>query len=107
MQIHHLIPARRPDLAIINKKKIKRENLSFSGYYCRNRLKSENERKQKRDWYIDLGIERGKLWNMEVKVISVDSFATVPNSLVKLKSWKSEEGRRPPKLQHYLDSSEY
>ena len=67
IQSHHLIPARRPNLVIIERKR-KRKNRT-----CRivdfavsadHRVKIKENRK--RDKYLDLARELKKLWNMRI-----------------------------------------
>ena len=63
-----LILARRPDPVIINwkrKKKKKEENSSNSGLCHPGRQQSENQRKQKRDKYLDLARELKKAMEYE------------------------------------------
>ena len=71
-------------------------------------LPGENQRKQK--WYLDL--TRKKIWYTGVTVITI-VFHALERSLkagkTNWKNWKSEEGLRPSKPQHYdewLESSE-
>ena len=61
IQTDHLIPARRPDLIIINNKK---ENLQN----CRLCFPGEPHKKkcEKKDKYLDFAGEFKKLWNMKV-----------------------------------------
>ena len=42
IQTDHLIPARRPDLVLIKKKR-----MSSRGFFCSSRLLSENKKKRK------------------------------------------------------------
>ena len=44
IQTDYLIPVRRPDLVIINKKKV---NLLYCGLYCPGDTQTENQRKKK------------------------------------------------------------
>ncbi len=72
IQTDHLIPARRPDLIIINKKN---ENLHII------KLKEC----EKKDKYLDLVRELKKLWNMQVTIIPIviGAFGTVTKGLLK------------------------
>ena len=61
IQTDHLIPARRPDLIIINKKKIcKIVDFAVPADHRINLKESE-----KKDKYLDLARELKKLWNMK------------------------------------------
>ena len=63
IQTDHLIPARRPDLIIINKKKRICKIVDFA-VPADHRIKlKESEKKNK---YLDLARELKKLWNMKV-----------------------------------------
>ena len=64
-QTDPLIPARRPDLIIINKKK-KRESAKLSTLLSRRTTERENE-----DKYLDLARELKKLWNMKVTIVPI------------------------------------
>ena len=80
----HPIPARRPDLVLINKKKKKeKRTCQLVDFPANHRVKmKENE---KMDKYLDLARELKKLWNMKVNVIPivVGALEIVPNSLEK------------------------
>ena len=94
IQTDHLIPARRPDLVIINKKKKKkkkRRKEKKKERTCRivdfavlvnNRMKIKESKK--RDKILDLARERKKQLNQKVTVIPVVIGAprTVPKGLV-------------------------
>ena len=78
----HLIQVRRPDLELIYKKKKKKkekENLPSSGFWCF----TVKKKSKKRDKYLDLARDLGKLWNMKVPVIPIDvgAFGTIPKGL--------------------------
>ena len=63
-----LIPARRPNLVLINKKEITCQLVDFA-VPADDRVKlKENEKMNK---YLDLSRELKKLWNMKVKVIPI------------------------------------
>ena len=80
----HLIPARRPDLIIINDKKKKTtcKIIDFAvPAYHRIKLKEC----EKKDKYLDLARELKKLWNMQVTIIPIviGAFGTVTKGLLK------------------------
>ena len=78
---HHLIPARRPNLIIINKKgTFKIVNLAVPADH-RIKLKEP----EKKDKYLDLARELKKLWNMQVTIIPIviGAFGTVTKGLLK------------------------
>ena len=62
----HLIPARRPDLIIINKRKKQKES-------------------EKKDKYLDLARELKKLWNMKVTIVPIviGALGTMTKGLLK------------------------
>ena len=76
IQTDHLIPARRLDLIIINKK---RESAKLADYGI-NLKESE-----KKDKYLDLAREIKKLWNMKVTIVPivVGALGTVNEGLLK------------------------
>ena len=80
----HLIPARRPDLIIINKKKKKRtcKIVDFS-VPADHRIKLKEC--EKRDKHLDLAKELKTLWNMQVKIIPIviGAFGKVTKGLLK------------------------
>ena len=82
MQTDHLIPARRPDLLIINKKK---ENLQNSRLFCPGWPQSKTERMWKEGPGPDLAWELKKLWNVLVTIIPIviGAFGTVTKGLHK------------------------
>ena len=84
IQTDHLIPVKRPDLVIINKRK-KLENLLDSELCRHGRSQSENKRKRKKRQYLDLARELKKLWNMKVTVILtiISALWTISKGLVK------------------------
>ena len=77
IQTDHLIPARRPDLIIINKKKENLQNCRL----CRINLKES----EKKDNYLDLARELKKLWNMKVMIVPIviGALGTITNGLLK------------------------
>ena len=82
IQTDHLIPARRPDLIIINNKKKKRickiVDFAVLAHHRINLKESE-----KKDKYIDLARELKKLWNMEVTIVPIviDALGTITKGL--------------------------
>ena len=84
IQTDHLIPARRPDLIIINKKKKKRTcKIVDFAVPADHRIKLKEC--EKRDKYLDLDRELKKLWNMQVTIIPIviGAFGTVTKGLLK------------------------
>ena len=77
---YHLISARRPDLIIINKKRICKI-VDFADP-ADHRIKLKYEKKDK---YLDLAREWKKLWNMQVTIIPImiSAFGTVTKGLLK------------------------
>ena len=72
IQTDHLIPARRPDLILINNKKKKKERICKIVFFTvpadrRINLK-ENEKKNE---YLDLARKLKKLWNMKVTIAPI------------------------------------
>ena len=82
IHMDHLISARRPDLIIINKKKIicKIDDLALS---ADNRIKLKEC--EKKDKYLDLARKLKKLWNIRVTIIPIviGTFGTVTKELLK------------------------
>ena len=102
IQTDHLIPARRPDLIIINKKKrtCKIVNFAVPADHRINLKECE-----KRDKYLDLARELKKLWNMQVTIIPmvIGAFETVTKGLLK----GLEDEWRPSKWQQCWERPEY
>ena len=82
IQTDHLIPARRPDLIIINKKKRTWKIVDFA-VPADHRIKLKEC--EKKDKYLDLARELKKLWNMQVTIIPIviGVFGTVTKGLLK------------------------
>ena len=82
IQTDHLIPARRPDLIIINKKKRTCKIVHFA-VPADHRIKQKEC--EKKDKYLDFAREMKKLWNMQVTLIPIviGAFGTVTKGLVK------------------------
>ena len=74
IQTDHLIPARRPDLIIINKKKKNKTKknickiVDFAVPADHSITRKETEQKDK---YLDVPRELKKLWNMKVTIVLV------------------------------------
>ena len=85
IQTDHLIPARRPDLIIINQK----NKIVELAVPADHRIKLKEC--EKKDKYIDLERELKKLWNMQVTIIPIviGAFEKVTKRLLKgLGTWK-------------------
>ena len=83
IQADHLIPARRPDLIIINKKKKGTCKIVDFAVPADHRIKLK--KCEKKDKYLDLARELKKLWNMQVTIIPIviGAFGTVTKGLLK------------------------
>ena len=83
IQMDHLIPARRPDLIIINKKKKRTCKIVDFAVPADHRIKLKEC--EKKDKYVDLAWELKKLWNMQVTIIPIviGAFGTVTKGLLK------------------------
>ena len=79
IQTDHLIPSRRPDLIIINKKKRICKIVNF-GVPADNRINLKEC-----DKYFDLARELKKLWNMKVTIVQIliGAFGTTTKGLSK------------------------
>ncbi len=66
IQTDHLIPVRRPDLIIINKKRICKTDFDVPADHRINLKESE-----KKDKYLDLARELKKRWNMKVTIVPI------------------------------------
>ena len=82
IQTDHLIPARRPDLIIINKRKRICKIVDFAVPADHRISMKESEKKDK---YLDLAREFKKLWNMKVTIvlIVIGALGTVTKGLLK------------------------
>ena len=82
IQTDHLIPARRPDLIIINEKKriCKIVNFAIPADHRINLTKSEKKYK-----YLDLARELKKLWNKKVTIVPIviGALGTITKGLLK------------------------
>ena len=83
IQTDILIPARKPDLIIINKKKKRTCKTVDFAVLADHRIKVKEC--EKRDKYFDLARELKKLWNMQVTIIPIviGAFGTVTKGLLK------------------------
>ncbi len=100
IQTDHLIPARRPDLIIINKKKRTCKIVDFA-VPADHRIKVKEC--EKKDKYRDLARELKKLWNMQVTIIPIviGAFGTVTKGLLKaLEDLELPDEWKPSKRQH-------
>ena len=68
IQTDHLIPARQPDLIIINKKERTCRIVVFA---VPVNYKVKLKECKKRDKYLDLARELKKLWNINMKIIPI------------------------------------
>ena len=82
IQTDHLIPARRPDLIIINKRKRICKIVDFA-VLADHRIKLKES--EKKDKYLDLARELKKLWNMKVTIVPIviGALGTVTKGLLK------------------------
>ena len=82
IQTDHLIPARIPDLIIINKKKRTCKIVDFA-VPADHRIKLKEC--EKKDKYLNLARELKKIWNVQVTIIPIviSAFGTVTKGLLK------------------------
>ena len=82
IQTDHLIPTRRPDLIIINKRKRICKIVDFAVPADHRIDLNESEKKDK---YLDLARELKKLWNMKVTIVPIviGALGTVTKGLLK------------------------
>ena len=82
IQMDHLIPARRPDLIIINEKKKICKIVDFAILVDHRIILKESEKKDK---YLDLVRKLKKLWNMKVTIVPIviGALGTITNGLLK------------------------
>ena len=82
IQTDHLIPAKRPDLIIINKKKRICKIVDFAVLADHRINLKECEKKDK---YLDLARELKKLWNMKVTIVPIviGALGTITKGLLK------------------------
>ena len=97
IQTDHQIPARRPDLIKINKKKKISKIVDFAVPADHRINLKESEKKDK---YLDLAIELKKLWNMRVTIVPIVIGALVTITKGLLKGLEDMEvGRRVENIQ--------
>ena len=79
----HLIPARRPDLIIINKKKKRICKIVDFAVSVDHRINLKES--EKKDKYLDLTRELKKLWNMKVTIVPIviGALCTITKGLLK------------------------
>ena len=82
IQTDQLIPARRSDLIIINKKKKNYKIVDFAVPVDHRINLKESEKKDK---YLDLARELKKLWNMKVRIVPIviGALGTITKGLLK------------------------
>ena len=82
IQTDHLIPARRPDLIIINKRKRICKIVDFA-VPADHRINLKGS--EKSDKYIELARELKKLWNMKITIVPIviSALGTVTKGLLK------------------------
>ena len=82
IQTDHLIPDRRPDLIIINKKKRICKIVDFAVPVDQRINLKECEKKDK---YVDLAREFKKLWNMKVTIVPIviGAFSAINKGLLR------------------------
>ena len=97
IQTDHLLPARRPDLVIINKKKRICKIVYFT-VLADHRIKVKEC--EKKDKYLDLARELTKLWNMKVTIVSIviGALGAVTKGFLKV-LWDLEVGGRVETIQ--------
>ena len=69
IQTDHLIPARKPDLIIINKKKKRICKIVDFAVPADHRINLKES--EKKDKYLDLARKLKKLWNMKVTIVPI------------------------------------
>ena len=91
IQTDHLIPVRRPDLIIINKKKKRICKIVDFAVPADHRINLKECKKK--DKYLDLARELKKLWNMKVTIVPIviGAFGTITKGLLK----GLENGKNP------------
>ena len=85
IQTDHLIPARRPDLIIINKKKKKKKICKIVDFAVPADHRLNLKKIEKKDKYLDLARELKKLWNMKVTIVPIviGALGTITKGLLK------------------------
>ena len=108
----HLIPARRPDLIIINNKtKKKKRNCKFIDFAIPADHRIKLKECEKKDKYLDLAREFEKTMKHEGdNYINCDWcfwYGNQKNYQRDWRTWKLADELRPSKLQHYWERPEY
>ena len=82
IQTDHLIPATRPDLTIMNKRKRICKIVDFAVPADHRINLKESEKKDK---YVDLARKLKKLWNMKVRIVPIviGALGTITKGLLK------------------------
>ena len=86
IQTDHLIPARRPNLIIISKKKKKRERIcKIVDFPVPADHRINRKESDKKDKYLDLARELKKLWNMKITIVPIviGALGTITKELLK------------------------
>ena len=85
IQTDHQIPARRPDLIIINKKKKKKRIYKIVDFAVPADHKIKLKECEKKDKYLDHARELKKPWNMKVTIVPIviGAFGTINKGLLK------------------------
>ena len=85
VQTVHLIPARRPDLIIIKKKKKMKRNCKTVDFTVPADHRINLKECEKKDRYLDLARELKKFWNMKVTIVPIvtGAFGTINKGLLK------------------------
>ena len=86
IQTDQLIPARRPDLIIINKKKKKKERIcKIVDFVVPADHRINLKECEKKDKYLDLARELKKLWNVKVTIVPIviSTLGTIAKGLLK------------------------
>ena len=86
IQTDHLIPARRPDLIIMNNKKKKKKRICKIVDFALSADNIINPKEcEKKDKYLDLARELKKLWNTKVTIVPIviGVLGTITKALLK------------------------
>ena len=96
IQTEHLIPARRPDLIIINKKKRRIFKIVDFPVPADHRINLKES--AKKDKYLDLARELKKLWNMKVTIVPIviGALGAITKGLLKGGLWSWQTSRDYP-----------
>ena len=85
MKFDQLIPARRPDLIIINNNNKKKGTCKIVDFAVPADHRIKLKEKEQKDKYLDLARELKQMWNMKVTIILIviGDFGTVSEELLK------------------------